>query len=90
MAVRPRPARAQARRDQGAEMVHPTPNGLVEDDDPTFRQQIFHVPEAEGEPKIEPDGLMDDFGREAIPAVADFPHPEEMTTRRKDRKPPST
>ena len=68
-------------------MVHPPPNGLVGNHNAPFRQQIFYVAEAEGEAEIEPDGLMDDLGWEAIPTVADFSHPEEMMTRPKDRKP---
>ena len=56
-------------------MVHPSLNGLIGDQDVAFRHQNFYVPETEGEPKKELDGLMDDLGREAIPAVADFRHP---------------
>ena len=73
--ARLRPTPAQVGRDQGAEMVHPSPNCLVGDQDAAFCHQIFHVPETEGEPKTQPDGLMDDLGRAAIPAVADFRHP---------------
>ena len=42
--------------------------------DPAFRQQIFDVAEAQREPNIEPDRVLDDFGRKAIAAVADFEH----------------
>ena len=52
---------AQVRRDQGPEMIHPAPNGLVGDHDAAFRQQVFDVTEAQCEPEIEPDRLLDDF-----------------------------
>jgi hypothetical protein len=53
-------------------MVHPAPDGLIGDHDPAFRQQIFDVAEAQCEPNIEPDHVLDDFGRKAIAAIADF------------------
>jgi hypothetical protein len=39
---------------------------------PAFRQQIFDVAEAQREPNIEPDRVLDDFGRKAIAAIADL------------------
>ncbi len=46
----------------------------LKNSDPAFRQQIFDVAEAQREPNIEPDRLLDDFGRKAIAAIADFAH----------------
>src|SRR5580704_6058999 len=66
---------AQIRRDQGPEMIHPAPNGLVGDYDAAFRQQVFDVTEAQCEPEIEPDRLLDDLWRKAVAAIADFLHP---------------
>ena len=40
--------------DLGSKMIHPAPDGLVGDHDAPFRQQIFDVAEAQGEPDIEP------------------------------------
>src|SRR5262249_40582800 len=40
-----------------------------------FRQHIFDVAKAQGEPQIEPDRLLDDFGGKPVPFVADFLHP---------------
>ncbi len=65
---------AQVRCDHRPEMVHPAPDGLVGDRDPAFRQQIFDVAEAQREPNIEPDRVLDDFGWKAIAAIADFDH----------------
>src|SRR5271157_2288077 len=56
-------------------MVHPTPNRLIRHRHSAFRQQIFDVTQAEGEPEVEPYCLVNDLGRETIPAVADFLHP---------------
>src|SRR5271156_5801397 len=56
-------------------MVHPTPNRLIGHRHAAFRQQIFDVAQAEGEPEVEPYRLVNDLRRETIPAVADFLHP---------------
>src|SRR6185437_4991545 len=55
-------------------MVHPTPNRLVRHRHSAFRQQIFDVAQAEGEPEVKPYRLLNDLGRETIPAVADLVH----------------
>src|ERR1700676_2338701 len=73
--VRFRAALSQVGRDHGTEMVHPTPNGLVRHRHSAFRQQIFDVTQAEGEPEVEPYRLVNDLRRETIPAIADFLHP---------------
>src|ERR1700690_2794602 len=65
---------AQVRCDHRTEMVYPPPDRFVGDRDPTFRQQILDVAKAQGEPKIEPDRLMDNLGRKPVSVVADFPH----------------
>jgi hypothetical protein len=51
-------------------MVHPTANGLIKHQEPTLSQQIFDVAEAQSQPDIRPDCLLDDFGREAVAATA--------------------
>jgi hypothetical protein len=65
---------AQVRCYYRPKMVHPAPNGFIADRDAAFRQQIFDVAEAQGEPEIEPDRLMDDLRWEPISTVADFLH----------------
>jgi hypothetical protein len=45
---------------------------LIGHQDPTLSQQILDVAEAEREPKIEPNRVLDDLGREAITVVAAF------------------
>ena len=64
----------EVRCDHRPKMVHPAPDGLIEDHDPAFCQQIFDVAEAQREPNIESDRVLHDFGRKAIAAIADFDH----------------
>src|SRR5262245_24186631 len=67
-------ASTQFRCDHWPEMAHPAANGLIGEYDPAFRQQILSVAKAQSEPEIEPDRLLDDFGGEPVPFVADFIH----------------
>src|SRR5271165_850697 len=60
-------------------MVHPTPNRLVGHRHSALRQQILDVTQAEGEPEVEPDCLVNDLGRETIPGVSDLVHPRWAT-----------
>jgi hypothetical protein len=55
-------------------MVHPTPDGLVGDRNPTLRQQILDIAQAQSEPEIKPNRPLNDLGRESISVVADFLH----------------
>jgi hypothetical protein len=41
---------------------------------PALSQQVLDIAEAEGEPGIKPDGLLNDYGWEAISGVADLCH----------------
>src|SRR5271157_3291150 len=66
-------------------MIHPTPNRLVRHRHSAFRQQIFDVAQAQGEPEVKPYRLLNDLGRETIPGVADLIHPRAAT--RPPRKP---
>jgi hypothetical protein len=56
-------------------MIHPAPDCFVGDCDPTFRQQILDVAEAQCESKIEPNRLLNDLGWEPVSDIADFRHP---------------
>ena len=58
--------------DLWSEMVHPTANGLIGDNNSTLREQIRDVAQAQGEAKVEPDRLPNDVGREAVTVVADL------------------
>jgi|HubBroStandDraft_4_1064222.scaffolds.fasta_scaffold24468_5 hypothetical protein len=56
-------------------MDYPASNGLVGDRNAAFRQQIFDVTQAQGEPEVEPDRPLNDLGRETVAGVADSLHP---------------
>jgi hypothetical protein len=52
----------------------------------TFRQQIFDVAQAEREPEVEPNRLLNDLRREPVTRVADFLHPLGYRANQWDRK----
>jgi hypothetical protein len=66
---------AKIGRDLRSKMVHPTPHRLIGNHDSTFRQQTLNVTEAQGEPDIKPDRLLDNLGREPVAAIADLGRP---------------
>jgi hypothetical protein len=57
---------AQVRGDDRPEVIHPTPDGLVGQQDLALRQQILDISQAEREPQIKPGRLLDDFRRKAV------------------------
>ena len=67
-------ASSKVSRDRGSEMVDPAAHRLIGDYDPALSQQVLDIAEAEGEPGIKPDGLLNDYGWEAISGVADLCH----------------
>jgi hypothetical protein len=72
--MRLRPAFAKIGCDLGSKMVHPAAHRLIGNHDSAFRQQILNVTEAQGEPDIKPDRLLENLGREAVAAIADLGH----------------
>jgi len=68
------PASSKVSRDHGSEVFYPAAYRLIGNPDPTFSQQVLDIAKAEGEPGIEPDGLLNDHGWEAISGVADLGH----------------
>src|SRR5215207_7994538 len=73
-AVRLRTTRPQPPRDRRTEGENPPPHGLVGDLDPAFREQVLHVPVAEREAEVHPDGTLDDVSRKAVPGVGRSRH----------------
>ena len=59
----------QLGRVTGAELRTPVPDRLVRNDHTALCQKIFDIAEAEAEPVIQPHGVTDDLGREAVPTV---------------------
>ncbi len=52
-----------------AELPRPLAHRFVGHDNATFREQLFHVTVAQGEAKVEPDGVADDLFRKAVAFV---------------------
>jgi hypothetical protein len=53
----------------GAECGAPLADGLMADDDATLGEQILNVAEAEVEAEVQPYGMSDDLGREAVASI---------------------
>ena len=85
--VRLRPAFTQVSRDHGSKMVHPATHRLIGNHDSAFRQQILDVAEAQGEPDIKPDRLLDNLGRETVAAKADLGHHQWLRLKSRNGKP---
>jgi hypothetical protein len=62
--MRPWTALSQIPPDKRTEMVHPASDGLIRNLDSTFREQVLDVAQAERKPKVQPDRLANDLGRE--------------------------
>ena len=63
---------AQVGCDDGSEIIHPPPDGLVRDHNPALGEQVFDIAEAEREPEVQPNRLVNDLRREPVARVADF------------------
>ena len=55
----------------GSEFPAPLADGLVRNNDSAFGQKIFHITEAQTEAMKDPNGIANDFRREAVSAVTD-------------------
>jgi len=55
------------------------PDGFVRDRDTALGEQVFDVAEAERESVVEPDGVADDRGREAVGIQLPCPQRLELT-----------
>jgi hypothetical protein len=53
-----------------AELQGPLPDGLVTDLDASGSQHLLDHAQAQGKPKVQPDGVADHFSREAVASVA--------------------
>ena len=58
-------------RVRNAKGCTPVPDGFVRDGDTPLREELFHVAKAEREAIVEPDGMTDDGGWEAVAGIAD-------------------
>src|SRR5437660_2395230 len=69
-----RTAPPQSPGDRRSEFEHPTANALVGDVEPTLGKQILHIAIAQSEPEVQPDRVLDDDRRKAMPAIGDRNH----------------
>ena len=77
-AVRWAALRPQPTGDRRTEAGDPDPDRLVADGDAALGQQLLDVAQAEREPGIEPDGVLDDESGKAKPATADRAHADAL------------
>src|SRR4029079_13891565 len=68
------PVSSKVSCDRRSEVSHPAAHRLIGHHDAALSQQVLDIPEAEDKPGIEPDGLLNNRGCEAISGVADFAH----------------
>jgi hypothetical protein len=54
----------------GPNPASPSAHRFIGDIEPSFGQQFLDVSITQGEAEIQPDGVLDDLGREAMAAVA--------------------
>jgi hypothetical protein len=52
------------------ELATPLADGLRGHPDATFTQELFHIPEAQTEAKVQPDRVADDFNRKTMVLIA--------------------
>jgi hypothetical protein len=75
----PRAMSAQPSGDHRPELQHPAPHRFVGEVEPTFGEQILHIPVAQGETEIEPDRVLDDRRRKAVAAIREKGHGEKLS-----------
>ena len=63
---------AQVPSKGGTEFATPHSDRLVGDCDTALGEKVFDIPEAEGEPMIEPHSVTDDLGWEAVTSIQGF------------------
>src|SRR5450755_1442375 len=61
-------------RDRRTKLQDPAADSLVADAQTSRGQQILDVSVAQGEPQIEPNGVANDFGWEAVAGVGNAAH----------------
>ncbi|BCH26799.1 hypothetical protein MesoLjLb_65840 [Mesorhizobium sp. L-8-3] len=80
---------AQATCIIGTVVLSPAADGLVGDDDPPLQQHFFNIAQAQPEPVIKPDGMSNDFDREAMVLVGGACFDHANLTYRQTVKPKS-
>src|SRR5215210_4157687 len=65
------PALTELSGEVGAELEAPLPDALMADDDASLGQDKLHLAQAQAEHVVQPDGIADDLGWEAVSGVGD-------------------
>ncbi len=60
---------------RGSELPAPRSNGFVRHRDATLGEKVLDIAKAESEPMVQPDGVADDFGWEAVASIQRFHEP---------------
>src|SRR5438034_8644363 len=66
---RPRRSSSQVVSIKLAELEAPFSDRLIAESDTAHRHHLFNIAEAQGEAEVQPDGMTDDLGREAMTMV---------------------
>jgi hypothetical protein len=61
-------------RDYRSEFQHPTPDGFIADTEPPLGEEFLDVAIAQREAQVDPDRVLDDHRRKAVPTIGDFSH----------------
>jgi hypothetical protein len=69
---------AQVSINRCAKFEEPAPYGLRGDIQPTLRKQILHIPKAQCEPGVEPNGVANDIRWKAMTLEGDVAHLERL------------
>jgi hypothetical protein len=67
--TRSRTAPLQSPGDRRSELEHPTANALVGNVQPALGKQLLNIAIAQAEPEVQPDGMLDDDRRKAMPTI---------------------
>ena len=59
----------------GSKLAAPGSNGFVGYGDATLSEKVLDIAKAESEPMVQPDGVADDFGWEAVASIQRFHEP---------------
>jgi len=65
---------AQVFREEGSEFYAPLAQGFVTDHDAALVQQFLHIPVAQREAVVQPDGVLDDGQRESVSVGLEVGH----------------
>jgi len=72
--TRSRTAPSQSPGDRRSEFEHPTANALVGNVEPALGQQLLNIAIAQAEPEVQPDSMLDDDRRKAMPTIRERMH----------------